>query len=58
MPRYTYKCSGCGQIADDDVPVADRDMPHVCGECDGEMTRVFSAPTVTKMLSAGKRKHR
>lgn len=51
MPRYDYRCRECGHTGTDDVPVADRDMPHVCGECGGDMRRLFAATPIQRMAA-------
>lgn len=71
MPRYEYRCTGddCVQplegglgvaptVTTLDRPADQRDDPAECRSCSAPARRVFSSPSLPKMLSAGKPRRR
>ena len=42
MPIYEYECTSCGHIFESVRPLARRDDPSTCPECDSPGKRKFS----------------
>lgn len=44
MPRYTYKCSGCGRVFDITHPYKEIRKLCIDEDCDGSVEKVLSKP--------------
>ena len=42
MPRYDFKCDGCGKVETKALPLAQYDAPQTCSECWGLCRRIIS----------------
>jgi len=48
MPAYEYECETCGVFTESRL-IAERDVPAMCGICDGRAPRIISAPNLAVM---------
>lgn len=51
MPLYSVRCKECGEF-EVNVPIAQRDRPHPCPECQHQTDRVLSPPHLTSYTRA------
>ena len=56
MPRYDFRCPGCGKTIELLIPMADRDSPRTCPECQASMERLIGLPRPAIVPATGRDK--
>lgn len=52
--EYDYRCSKCNEVVTLHLSISsDKPKELVCPKCEGDMKRVFSAPTIDWKCSGG-----